>query len=134
MTRLRVRTSERSCMVDVTPQIRRAVDASGVQSGICLVCVPHTTAGVTVNEGADPAVVEDILTHLDKLVPRGAAYRHEEGNSAAHIKATLVGQSAEILVESRQLVLGTWQAIFLCEFDGPREREVLVKVVQTPDR
>jgi len=129
MTRLRVHTSERSCMIDITPQVRRVVDASGVQSGICLVYVPHTTAGVTVNEGADPAVVEDILTHLEKLVPRGAAYRHEEGNSAAHIKATLVGQSAEILVESRQLVLGTWQAIFLCEFDGPREREVLVKVV-----
>jgi secondary thiamine-phosphate synthase enzyme len=127
-TRLKVRTSERACFVDVTPQIRELVAASGVGSGTCQVFVPHTTASVSVNEGSDPHVVRDLLAHLDKLVPWGAAYQHREGNSAAHIKAALIGNSATVFVEDRDLALGTWQAIFLCEFDGPREREVWVRI------
>ncbi len=126
--RLSVSTPERTCMIDVTDRVRQVVEASGAQSGVCYICSPHTTAGVTINEGADPAVVEDLLTYLEKIVPRGAAYRHTEGNSNAHIKTALVGQSATVFVENGQLVLGTWQAIFLCEFDGPRSRELLIKV------
>lgn len=128
ITRLKVRTSERASFVDLTPQIRKVVAASDVKSGSCTVFVPHTTASVTVNEGTDPNVVRDLITHLDKLVPWGAAYQHREGNSAAHIKATLVGNSATLFVEDGDLMLGTWQSVFLCEFDGPREREVWVKV------
>lgn len=127
--RFSVRTSARSETVDITGQIEEAVRASGVRSGVCYAFVPHTTAGITINEGADPAVAGDFITHLDKLVPWGAAYRHREGNAASHIKAGLVGTTATVLVEDGRLVLGVWQAIFLCEFDGPKEREVLVKVM-----
>jgi secondary thiamine-phosphate synthase enzyme len=123
-----VATAERAAMVKITEEVRRIVRASGVSSGACQVYVPHTTAAVAVNEGDDPAVVRDILAHLDKTVPWGASYEHAEGNSAAHIKAALVGHAATVLVEGGDLALGTWQAIFFCEFDGPREREVWVKV------
>lgn len=129
VTRLTVQTPARSAMVDITSQVREAVQASGVQDGVCHVFVSHTTAGLTVNEGSDPAVAADILTHLDKIVPWGAAYKHREGNSASHIKASLMGHAATVFVERGQLALGRWQAILLCEFDGPKEREVLVKVV-----
>lgn len=124
-----VRTSARSEMVNITSQVEDVVRASGILSGVCYVFVPHTTAGVMINEGADPAVVGDILNHLDKLVPWGAAYRHREGNSASHIKASLLGTTAIVLVEDGRLVLGEWQGIFLGEFDGPRVRDVLVKVI-----
>lgn len=127
--RFGVSTGDRACLVDVTEQVRGIVRATGVSAGICHVYVPHTTAGITVNEGADPAVAQDIVGHLDRDVPWGAAYQHFEGNSAAHIKAVLVGHAATVFVEEGDLALGTWQAIFLCEFDGPRQREVWVKVV-----
>jgi secondary thiamine-phosphate synthase enzyme len=129
IVKFEVGTSERACMVDVTERVRRIARDAGVREGVCQVYVPHTTAGVAVNEGADPAVVQDILSHLNKSVPWGAAYQHGEGNSAAHIKAALVGNAATLFVAGGDLALGTWQAIFLCEFDGPRLREVWVKLV-----
>jgi secondary thiamine-phosphate synthase enzyme len=129
IVKFQVGTAERACMIDVTPQVRQAVRDSGVRVGVCTVYVPHTTAGILVNEGADPAVAQDVVSHLDRAVPWGAAYQHVEGNSAAHIKAAIVGHSATIFVEDSDLALGTWQAVFLCEYDGPRQREVWVKVV-----
>jgi secondary thiamine-phosphate synthase enzyme len=129
IVRFRVSTGQRAGMVDVTSQVRRAVAEIGVREGVCTVYVPHTTAGIAVNEGADPAVVQDILAQLDRFVPWGGNYQHSEGNSAAHIKSALVGHAATVFVEAGDLALGTWQGIFLCEFDGPREREVWVKVV-----
>ena len=106
--------------------------SADVQSGLCYVFVPHTTAGITVNEHADPSVVEDIAAQLEAMVPQHHGYRHMEGNAPAHIKATLVGNSETLLVENGKLVLGTWQGVFLCEFDGPRNRTILVKLV--PDK
>jgi len=125
---LRVGTNQREQLVDVTAQVREAVQADGVQEGICLVASPHTTCGVTVNEGWDPAVTADALVHLRDLVPRERAFAHAEGNSDAHIKTMLVGTSAALPVSGGQVRLGRWQAIFLCEFDGPRERELWVTV------
>ncbi len=125
---LNVRTSHRAELVDITTRVQEAVDESGAESGECIVYVPHTTAGVTINENADPTVQQDVLGHLAKLVPSDGGYRHSEGNSDAHIKASLMGFSATVLVEGGRLVLGTWQGIYLAEFDGPRPRRVLVKV------
>ena len=125
---LDVGTSERNQLVDITSQIRKAVRESGVSDGTCLVYVPHTTAAVTINENADPTVKQDILMMLGKLVPLSREFRHAEGNSDAHVKATLVGSSVRLIVESGDLVLGTWQGIFFCEFDGPRSRRVHLQV------
>jgi secondary thiamine-phosphate synthase enzyme len=108
--------------------VERVVAGSGVASGVCYVYVPHTTAGVTINEHADPDVAADLECVFDRLVPRSGAYRHAEGNTDSHAKAVMVGTSQVIFVESGKLVLGTWQGIFLCEFDGPRERKVFVRV------
>lgn len=130
MTVLEVRTSARSEMVDITGRIAQAVRAGGAVEGAVLVYVPHTTAGVTINENADPDVVHDILLALDRCVPwRADGYRHIEGNSAAHVKASLVGSSVLVPVRDGQLALGTWQAVFLCEFDGPRTRRVFVSLL-----
>ena len=126
---LRISTSSRSELYDITSQVQDAVADSGVSEGICLVYAPHTTAGVTVNEGADPDVRRDILGKLEDLVPRGDMYRHLEGNADAHIKASIVGSSVLVPVSGGRLSLGTWQAIFLAEFDGPRSRRVIVQVV-----
>jgi secondary thiamine-phosphate synthase enzyme len=115
-------------MVNITQEVAAAVLESGVTRGVCRVFVPHTTAAVTINESADPDVAADILAALDGLVPWNGGYRHGEGNSAAHIKASLVGPELTLLVEDGRLVLGTWQGVFLCEFDGPRKRKVLVRV------
>lgn len=123
-----VATSSRSQMLDITGKVREVLRQSGVQDGICVVYVPHTTAGVTINENADPAVAADILEHLGKLVPQGR-YRHREGNADSHIKASMMGFSQVLLVEGGDLSLGTWQGVFFCEFDGPRRRRVQVKVV-----
>lgn len=123
---IEVRTSSRCQMVEITGEVQRALSASGLSEGAVLVYVPHTTAGVTINENADPSVAADILAHLEKLVPRGGGYRHREGNADAHIKATLTGFFQLIPVRKGGLELGTWQGIFLCEFDGPRTRKVLV--------
>ncbi len=123
-----VSTGSRNQMLDITARVREAVRGAGIEDGLCQVYIPHTTAGVTVNEAADPDVAADILEHLEKLVPRGG-YRHREGNADAHIKASLVGFSATLPVVGGDLFLGTWQGIFLCEFDGPRRRRVRVTVL-----
>jgi len=125
---INVRTSSRIEMVDITSQIQKEVKAFGITDGICVAYVPHTTAGITINEGADPAVCRDIIDKLSSLVPAGAGYRHLEGNADSHIKATLVGSSVTIIVEGGRLMLGTWQKVFFCEFDGPRSRRIYVKV------
>ncbi|MEM4729005.1 MAG: secondary thiamine-phosphate synthase enzyme YjbQ [Thermoplasmata archaeon] len=126
---LEVSTHRRSEMIDITAEVLEVVRRSGVRSGLCVVWVPHTTAGVTVNENADPSVRRDILMALERLVPRDAGYAHSEGNSDSHIKASLVGHSVTLIVEEGSLFLGTWQGIYLCEFDGPRRRRVVVKVI-----
>jgi secondary thiamine-phosphate synthase enzyme len=125
---LQVKTSRRTQMVDITAEVRRVVGDSGVHHGVCHLYVPHTTAAITINENADPDVARDLETALDRLVPREAGYRHAEGNSDAHIKSTLVGVSQRVLIEGGALLLGRWQGIYFCEFDGPRSREVRVKV------
>ncbi len=129
MQTFEVRTSVQTELIDITRSIREAVRNAEVDNGICIVFVPHTTAAVTINENADPSVVHDVVMELNKIVPFKESYRHAEGNSPAHIKASLVGCSQVVLVESRELVLGTWQGIFFCEFDGPRNRKIHVKVI-----
>lgn len=116
-------------MVDITAEVQRAVARLGQGSGICVVYVPHTTAGVTINENADPTVRSDLLRALDRVVPWKADYEHDEGNAAAHVKASLVGSSQSVIVEAGRLALGTWQGIYLAEFDGPRTRQVWVRVL-----
>src|SRR5687767_2817503 len=126
----RVRTSQRSQIIDLTATVQRLVRDHAVRSGMAIVYVPHTTAGVTINENADPDVKADMLRKLDMLVPKDEDYyQHGEGNSDSHVKTALVGNSATVLIEDGKLVLGTWQGIYFCEFDGPRERKVLVKLV-----
>lgn len=122
-----IKTRDRSEMIDITSKVEEELQRSGLKDGVCFLYVPHTTAGITINESADSSVVVDIQTTLDKLVPWEAAYRHREGNSAAHIKSSLVGNSAMVLAESGHLKLGTWQGIFFCEFDGPRSRKLYMK-------
>jgi secondary thiamine-phosphate synthase enzyme len=124
-----VRTSRQIEFVDITRSVQEAVKKTGAADGTCIIFIPHTTAGVTINENADPSVAQDIIMELNKIVPFKDQYRHMEGNSPAHIKASLLGCSQIVLVESGKLVLGTWQGIFLCEFDGPRSRSVHVKVI-----
>jgi secondary thiamine-phosphate synthase enzyme len=124
-----VRTSTQTEFIDITRSVQEALKKTGVEDGICIVFIPHTTAAVTINENADPSVVQDIIMELNKIVPLKDQYRHLEGNSPAHIKASLVGCSQIVFVESGKLVLGTWQGIFFCEFDGPRNRQVHVKVI-----
>ena len=123
---IQVTTRSRNQMKDITGGVQGEVANANVQDGICTVYVPHTTAGVTINEGADPAVCEDILNKLEDLVPPNAGYRHMEGNADSHVKASLMGSSVSVMVENGRLVLGTWQKIFFCEFDGPRTRKVYV--------
>jgi secondary thiamine-phosphate synthase enzyme len=128
MKQFNVRTNARSEMIDITGRIRALLKESKMRSGICHVFVPHTTAAVTINENADPDVPRDILMELDKIVPLNDHYRHGEGNSAAHIKSSIVGASEMIFVDDGELVLGTWQSVFFCEFDGPRTRKVIVRL------
>jgi secondary thiamine-phosphate synthase enzyme len=126
---LAVRTERRTQLLDVTAAVAKMVQDSGVQSGICYLYVPHTTAGVIINENADPDVAADMEAALARLVPKDAGYRHAEGNSDSHIKTALVGTSATIFISGGQLELGRWQGIFFCEFDGPRTRRLRVKIV-----
>jgi secondary thiamine-phosphate synthase enzyme len=126
---LRVKTGRRTQLVDVTEQVERAVAAAGVVSGVCYLYVPHTTAGVMINEHFDPDVATDLEGVFERLVPRSGPYRHSEGNSDSHAKAVLTGSSQMILVEQGRLVLGQWQGVFFCEFDGPRERKMWVRVM-----
>ena len=126
---IQVKTKTRNELIDITQQVEKVVEEAGIAEGICVVVVPHTTAAVTVNENADPSVKADIIAKLGELVPAGDRYHHQEGNADAHIKAALVGTSESILVRGGQLALGTWQGVFFCEFDGPRTRQVWVKVL-----
>ena len=124
-----VRTASRDQFVDITDEVSEAVAESGVDDGVATVFVPHTTAGVTINENADPSVVTDLLAALDQAVPwRQGFYRHSEGNSAAHVKSSLMGCSLQVLISGGRLLLGTWQGIYFCEFDGPRSRQAVIAV------
>jgi secondary thiamine-phosphate synthase enzyme len=125
---LEVKTSRRTELLDVTAEVRKAVSASGVRNGICHLYVPHTTAGVTINEKDDPAVPRDIEAALDRMVPKEGPYKHNEGNADAHIKSTLAGVSCSVEIEDGRLALGRWQAIFFCEFDGPRQRQLRIRI------
>ena len=127
---LDVSTRSRTEFIDITSQVQQIVRKSGVQHGMCYVYVPHTTAAVTINENADPSVQKDILMEINKIVPFHDNYSHSEGNSAAHIKSSLFGNSLFVFIEGNALVLGTWQGIYFCEFDGARRRKVYVKIVE----
>lgn len=129
LPRLTITTRARSEMVEITSLVREAVQQSGAREGLCCLFVPHTTAGITINENADPNVARDLLAQWEKIAPTDGNYLHQEGNAPAHVKASLVGSSEVLLVERGDLVLGTWQGIFLCEFDGPRQRTVMVKTM-----
>ncbi|MDI6775311.1 MAG: secondary thiamine-phosphate synthase enzyme YjbQ [Verrucomicrobiota bacterium] len=122
-----VSTRDRTQMLDITDFVAAAVRKIGIEGGVVTVFVPHTTAGITINENADSSVVADLTAALDRMAPRNAGYRHSEGNSAAHIKASLMGSSVRVIVEDWRLCLGTWQGIYFCEFDGPRTRQVWVR-------
>jgi secondary thiamine-phosphate synthase enzyme len=129
MTKFEVKTRVRNQFIEITDEVRKAIAASGVTSGVCVVYCPHTTAAITVNENADPEVVHDMLHYLNAAVPKEyPGFRHGEGNSDSHIKASLVGPSVTLIVENGDIVLGRWQGVYLCEFDGPRTRVVAVQV------
>jgi secondary thiamine-phosphate synthase enzyme len=129
MKEINIRTNSRTEMIDITNLVQMAISEKKVESGICVVFTPHTTAAVTINENADPDVPRDIISALEKAVPQSANYKHTEGNSPAHVKSSLLGASELVLVEDGRMVLGTWQSIFFCEFDGPRQRKILVSVL-----
>lgn len=124
-----VETGAREAMLDITPRLEELLRQSGTVSGLMTVYTPHTTTGLTINEGADPDVCRDILAHLRTMIPQHAGFRHAEGNSDAHIKATLFGSSVQIIIEDGRLMLGTWQRVFLGEFDGPRRRTIRIKLL-----
>ena len=133
MKKFTIPTNSNFAMIDITDRVRTLLKESHIKSGVCHVFVPHTTAAVTINENADPDVPKDIIKSLDKLIPLNDHYRHMEGNAAAHVKSSLLGSSQTVFIENGDLVLGTWQSIFFCEFDGPRTREVFVKFISTAD-
>jgi len=126
---INVKSRARTEFIDITEKIQEVLKETGIVSGICCLFVPHTTAAITVNEGADPSVQRDIQTLLNKLIPFDGDYHHREGNSSAHIKASIVGISENVFIDEGRLVLGTWQSIFFCEFDGPRHRRVALKFI-----
>ncbi len=130
MKEIEVKTSKHTQMRDITREIQAAVTESGVTEGICMVFVPHTTAAVTINENADPDVVRDFTMEINKIVPWEDGYHHMEGNSAAHLKSSMIGFSEQIIIENGKLVLGVWQGIYFCEYDGPRRRKVYVKIME----
>jgi len=130
--KISVKTREKTEFVDITDQVREALAENGFQNGFCFLYVPHTTAAITINESADPAVADDILMILNQIIPWLAGYGHMEGNSPAHIKSSVIGASEWVACENGQLVLGTWQGIFFCEFDGPRSRRVHLKFLTEP--
>jgi secondary thiamine-phosphate synthase enzyme len=128
---VRVATAQRCEFIDVTGMVTQAVSESGIEDGICTVFIPHTTAGVTINENADPDVLRDISYWFDSKIPwKDSSYRHAEGNSAAHVKSSLVGSSVNVIISSGRLLLGTWQSVFFCEFDGPRTRNMMMKIME----
>lgn len=132
MKTLRIKTTRHTQFVDISREVEQAVGESGVRSGVCFVYVPHTTAGVTINEHADPDVASDVEGIFDRLIAHKGPYQHAEGNTDSHMKTILTGTSQAVFIENGKLVLGTWQGIFLCEFDGPRQRTVFVKLVADP--
>lgn len=127
---LTVKSKTKTELIDITSKVNQAIHEKNIKTGLCFLFVPHTTAGITINENADPDVKSDMLMILNKIVPWKADYRHMEGNSPAHVKATLVGASETIAIDNGQLLLGTWQGIFFCEFDGPRTRKVRVHLMK----
>ena len=129
LKKITIQTNTQTQILDITAQVQNAVDESGIAEGLCCVFVPHTTAGVTINENADPSVKQDIVMELNKTIPFDDNYSHSEGNSAAHIKASIIGSSVNIPVKNNYLFLGTWQGICFCEFDGPRQRHFYVKII-----
>ena len=130
VTKISVNSTKKDELINITRDVQRAVTESNVKHGICYIHIPHTTAAVTVNEGADPDVVTDILTALNKLAPQLREFRHMEGNSDAHVKSSLVGISISVFIENGTHLLGTWQTIYFCEFDGPRNRSVQIKIIE----
>jgi secondary thiamine-phosphate synthase enzyme len=130
MNSIAINTSKRTEFVDITPRIEKFVKDSKIKDGLCVVFCPHTTAGLTINENADPSVRKDIINHLEELVPEDKGYSHSEGNSDSHIKSSLLGSSLNIIIENNSLALGTWQGIYFCEFDGPRQRNVYIKIIK----
>jgi secondary thiamine-phosphate synthase enzyme len=126
---INVRSSQRSEFIDITEKVNEVIKEAGIVSGICYVYVPHTTAAVTINEGADPSVHRDIQNALTRLVPQEMNYSHREGNADAHIKSSIIGTSQLVIIDEGRLVLGTWQAVYFCEFDGPRHRRVTLKLI-----
>ena len=126
---INVKSKARNEFIDITEMVQDVVKDAGIVKGVCFLFVPHTTAGITINEGADPSVQRDILNSLNRLIPHEMNYFHREGNADAHIKSTLVGTSVHVIVEDGKLLLGTWQSIFFCEFDGPRHRRVAAKFI-----
>ena len=129
LIKLNVNTTKHTQMLDITDMVQKAVTESGVESGVCTVFIPHTTAAVTINENADPDVVRDFTTEINKIVPWEDGYHHMEGNSAAHLKSSMIGFSEQIIIDKGRLVLGTWQGIYFCEYDGPRYRKVYIKII-----
>lgn len=130
MERISIKTNSRTELIDITDKIQIAVLKSKIKNGLCVVFCPHTTAGLTINENADPSVRRDIINTLNKMVPENAGYSHSEGNADSHIKSSLLGSSLNIFIEAGQLALGTWQGIYFCEGDGPRSREVWIKIIK----
>jgi secondary thiamine-phosphate synthase enzyme len=130
MEKITVQTRKRNDFVEITDKIESIVKSKNIKSGICFIFVPHTTCGLTINENADISVRKDIIDKLSEIVPENGNYSHMEGNSDSHIKSTIVGHSLSIFIENNSLQLGTWQGIFLCEFDGPRTREVWIKIIK----
>ncbi len=131
MEKFTIHSVDRTSIIDITQQIQSIVKKSGIKDGVCYIFIPHTTAGVTINENADPDVKSDMLMEINKVIPFNDSYRHIEGNSAAHIKASLFGNSETIFLKEGRLQLGTWQGIFFCEFDGPRTRQVWVNLIKS---
>ncbi|GAG64178.1 unnamed protein product [marine sediment metagenome] len=130
MTAINVRTTKDMEFVNITSQVQKIIDESDVENGVCYLYVPHTTAAITINEGADPAVVKDIIEQLNKTVPKSGRYHHLEGNAHAHIKASILGSSQTVIIKNKKLALGTWQSIFFCEFDGPRNRRIYIQILK----
>jgi secondary thiamine-phosphate synthase enzyme len=129
MQEIYLQTNSRIEMIDITASVQAVVDKEKISNGFCIVFAPHTTAAITINENADPDVPRDIIAALDKFIPQNANYRHAEGNSPAHVKSSLVGASELVLIQNSRLVLGTWQSIFFCEFDGPRSRKIFLSII-----
>jgi len=128
--KLEIKTNSRSEIIDITDKIQKIISDSKIKSGICIIYVPHTTAGITVNENYDPSVRTDILDYLEKIAPAAARYKHTEGNADSHIKTSVVGSSATLVIEDGKILLGNWQGIMFCEFDGPRTRKLVIKLLE----